>query len=254
MRRRAYLAGSIGLVGSLAGCTDVLGGSDDSGSNEDRGPTETIDAFYEAALNGDGETARSYFHPEAELPPPPDPAIEEIQQSSLRLEETAVVEQSESQASVEATVSQEAMGGERREQTVRYLLRRSDGEWLIYDQPPSDPSGSMVPRVSWDASERTEDGAVTAVVFVHAGGDNVDATTLSAIVDGTTVGAPGTASEVTAGTGVVVPFDGGGESVGPGQEVRLTWTEPDGGSSHTLASFTLTSETAGSPAGQLRIE
>lgn len=258
MRRRTFIAGSIGMLGSLAGCSGILGDSDDSGSESetDRGPAETVEAFYEAALDGDGQTARSYIHPDAELPPPSDQAIQQLQSSSLQLEGTTVVESGDDEATVEVTVSQETMGGERRERTVEYLLRRADGEWLLYDQPiPGSDGGPNAPTVQWDMSERTNDaGAVTAVVFEHNGGDNVDPSTLTATVDGSTVAASGASSTVDVATLVVVPFDGGGESVGTGTTVELVWTDPEGSSSQTLASFTLTSDTAGSPAGQLRIE
>lgn len=255
MRRRTYLAGSIGVVGGLAGCAGVLGDSDGSESNDDRSPAETVEAFYEAALDGDGETVRSHMHPESEVRPPTDGEVERIQSSSLQVEETTVVEEGEDEATVEATISQEMWNGERQEHSKEFLLRRDDGEWKIYDQPLAGSDGPAAPSVQWDAFEQTNDaGTVTAVIFEHSGGDNVDPSTLSATVGDSTVGAPEATSDVTVGTGVVVPFDGGGESLGAGANVELVWTDPDGGSSQVLAMFTLGDDTAGSPAGQLRIE
>lgn len=227
-------------------------GSDD-GSDDDLGPAEAVEAFYGAALSGDAEAARSYFHPEAEMPPPPDPAVEDVQQSSLQFEAATVIEERDEEATVEATVSQETKGGEREERIVQFLLRWADGEWKIYDQPLAGPDG-FAPNVQWDLTERTESGTVTAVVFEHGGGDTVDSSTLSATIDGSTVGAPAATSDVLTGTTVVVPFDGSSEPIGSGATVELVWTDPDGRGSQALASVTFTSDTAGSPVEQLQIE
>lgn len=253
MRRRTYLAGSIGALGSLAGCAGILGDSGDSESG-DRGPAETIEAFYEAALNGDAEAVRSYLHPEAKVPAPTDEEVESVPQSGLELEGTTVVESGDDEATVEATVSEETDTGERRERPVQFMLRRDDGEWKIYDQSLAGSEGSAVPQVVWESSERTEGGATTAVVFEHGGGDTIDSSTLSATVTGSTVDAPGAASEVMTGTAVVVPFGDGGEPLESGETVELVWTDPDNGTSSIIASFTLSSDTVGSPAEQLRIE
>lgn len=251
MRRREYLAGSIGLVGSLAGCTDVLDGFDDSESEDDRGPAATVEAFYEAVLNGDAETARSYFHPDAGSRPS-DEYVADVQQSSLQLERTRVIVEDEEEATVEATLSREMENGERVLHRD-FTLQRVDGEWKIY-RVPTARWGPAVPQAQWDVTERTESGAVTAVVFEHSSGDTIDSSTLSSTFSGYTVGAPGTASDVTAGTSVVVPFDDEGTSVASGTTVDLTWADPEGGRWRNLASVTLTNDTAGSPAEQLRIE
>lgn len=255
MRRRTYLAGCVGLAGSLAGCSGILGDSGGGSGNAGDDPAATVEAFYEAALAGNGDEARSYFHAEAQFAPPPEEGIQQAAESTLRLEGTEVVEQGNGSAIVVATISQEHPDtGERVEGTERFELRTEGGQWRIYDQPLPPSEGPSSPSVAWDVTERTENGAVTAVVFEHGGGDTVDSTTLSATVAGSTVRSPETASDVQTANRAVVPFDSGGDAVGSGGSVELVWTDPDGGASRILATFTLTTETAGAPADRLRIE
>lgn len=268
MRRRSYLAGCVGLAGGLAGCTGVLDGSDDSGSDENGsdaddggesgssgdGPAATIEALYEAFLDGDAETARSYYHPDAETSPPREEDVQEVPEGTLRLEGTTVVEQGSEEATVEATISEELSSGERGTGTRVFVLRKVDGEWKIYDRPQAGTRPPAVPQVSWDSSARTADGAVTAVEFQHAGGDNVDSSTLGATVAGATVSPSDAESEIAAGSVVVIPLDSSGDPVESGETVELVWKDPDGDSSLTVAAHTLESDTTGSPAEQLQLE
>lgn len=253
MQRRAYLAGAIGIVGSLAGCSGILGDSEDSASDDARGPAETVESFYETALNGDAEAVRSHVHPAAEMPAPSDQAVENVQRSSLQLEGTTVIEQGEDEATVEATVSQETMSGEREERTVRFLLRPSNGEWNLYDQPLAGSDAPVAPQVQWEMRSSAEDGAVTAVEFTHSGGDTIDAPTLSARADGATAAPAGEETDVTAGTIVVVPLEGDGEPLSTGTEVQLLWTDPESDDDATLTSFTLNQDAAGSLGDRVRI-
>lgn len=253
MRRREYLAGSIAFVGSLAGCTEVLDGFDDSESGDDRGPAVTVEAYYEAALEGDADAAQSFFHSDATIRPS-DEYFAQVQQSSLQIETTTVIEENDEEATVEATLSREIENGERVRNFLDFLLQRVDGEWKIYHMPGAATPGPAVPQAQWDVTERTAGGAVTAVVFEHSGGETVDSSTLSSNFAGYTVDSPGTASDVTAGTSVVVPFDDEGTVLSSGTTVGLTWADPEGGRWRNLASVTLTNDTAGSPADQLLLE
>lgn len=62
MRRRAYLAGSIAIVGSLAGCSGILGDSDDSESEPDRGPSApSVQWDGTERTNDDGRVTEAAF-------------------------------------------------------------------------------------------------------------------------------------------------------------------------------------------------
>jgi hypothetical protein len=114
--------------------------------------------------------------------------------------------------------------------------------------------GPSAPSVQWESSERTDaDGSVTAVEFVHAGGDTVQSGTLSARVAGEAASAP-SGNEVTAGTTIVVPLEGRGNSLTESTEIELVWSDPEGDTSQILASHTLGSPTVGTLGEQLRIE
>lgn len=253
MNRRTYLAGAVGSLAGLAGCSNPLGGDGNSGSSDDdRTPTEVVTAFYDAAGDGDADAAAELFHPDAELPPPSEEAVAEFQTSSARLEGTTVVEETDDRVVIRATVSSmHPIREERVERERPYELRPAGGAWRIYAQPLPGGGGPAIPNVQWDSSEEESSGGITAVSFTHGGGDDVDPGSLRIRAGSSTFDVPDADEPVQVAVAVTIPFDAEGSSVAAGEEVELVWV--DEGDSTTLMSHTLTAETAGAPTGDVEI-
>lgn len=257
MQRRSFVAlATTGLAG-LAGCAGVLSGSD--GSNDDGdGPDDAARSLFEAAFDGDVEEANAYIHSDAEIEPVEPSDVEAFQNADAQVESVEVVEQSGDTATVSVTYSAlPVSGSERDTATVRLELRTESGEWRVYDDAAADATGDggpAAPAVRWEPNERTDgDGSVTAVGFVHSGGDTVQSGTLSARVTGDAASAP-SGSEIQTGTTVVVPLEGEGDSLPESTEIELVWSDPDGDSSQILATHTLGNPSVGTLGEQLRIE
>ncbi|AGN02470.1 hypothetical protein L593_12655 [Salinarchaeum sp. Harcht-Bsk1] len=255
MQRRAFLAGAVGIAGGLAGCSDVLPGSGDSNDGGDDGPAGAVRGLYEAAFSGDVEEANAYIHSEADLDPLTQSQADSFQAVDARVESVEVVEQSGDTATVQARLSAVPDDSSERQTlpSIRLELRTENGEWKVYDDASADDA-PVAPRVQWESSERTDaDGSVTAVTFTHAGGDTVPSGTLSVRASGSTASAPN-GTDVTAGTTLVVPTEGRGNSMAASTDILLGWSNPDDGSSQILAEHTLTSPTVGTLAERLRLE
>lgn len=252
MNRRTYLAGAVGALAGIAGCSNPLGG-DGSGSSDDRTPAEIVQVFYEAASEGDTETAQDLFHSNVQMPPPTESDVAEFQQSSAELESTTVVEEGDGRAVVRATVSAEHPRREERvERQQPYELRRDGGAWRIYDQPLPGGGGPSAPSVQWDSSEDTESGGVSAVVFTHGGGDDLDSGSLRVRIGSETFDVPAADEPLRVASTVTVPFENGGTAVAAADDVDLVWVED--GDSTTLTSHTLTDQTTGAPSDvQIRV-
>jgi hypothetical protein len=253
MQRRRFVATATAGFAGLAGCAGFRSGSDDSNDGGD-GPDDAARKLFEAAFEGDVEGANAYLHSDAEIEPVDSGDVEAFQNADAQVESVEVVEQSGDTATVSVTYSALPVGGSERDTaTVRLDLRTEDGEWRVYDDVGSD-GGPAAPAVQWESAERTDaDGSVTAVEFVHAGGDTVQSSTLSARVSGETASAP-SGSEITAGTTLVVPLEGQGNSLPDSTQIELVWSDPDEDSSQILASNALGSPSVGTLGEQLRIE
>jgi hypothetical protein len=263
MQRRSFLVMSAAGLAGLAGCAGVLSDSDDSNDGGD-GPDDAARNLFEAAFDGDVGGANAYLHSDAEIDPVESDDVEAFQNADAQVESAEVVEQSGNTATVSVTYSALPIGGsERNTTTVHLQLRTEDGEWRVYDSAAADDGtgddesadgGPVAPAVQWESTDRTDaDGSVTAVEFVHAGGDTVQSSTLSARVSGETASAP-SGSEITAGTTLVVPLEGQGNSLPDSTQIELVWSDPDEDSSQILASYALGSPSVGTLGEQLRIE
>ena len=125
MNRRGYL-GSVVTLGSigLAGC-GILGGSDD-------GPDAAAANFLRALDDGDTEEADSYLH-EAHgsvTDVMSERTLNRFESLDMTVEETAVVEESDEEATVELTYSAD---GTSETETERFeLVTNDDDEWVIF--------------------------------------------------------------------------------------------------------------------------
>lgn len=241
MRRRTYISVSTGLIAGFAGCSGLLGDSGDAGNGgSSRGPVETTEAFYEALLSRDAETANEYVHPEAELPPVSDADAPQNWKDATTVESVTVVERSDDTARVRVVTTFDTI-------TIRSTLevRRSNDEWLLYDQPPAPGDGAVVPNVQFETEERrADDGQTTAVAFTHTAGEAIDTTTLRATIDGRLIG-PADGGKMVPGDVAVVPFTSGGNGFVTKTRVRLVWESPVNDRQEPLVTHRLASRTAG---------
>lgn len=250
MRRRTYLAASVGVVGSLAGCAGILENSGDSNDGGD-GPGDAVRALYETAFDGNLEQANTHVHSEATIEAVDQSDIDQFQRTDAQIENVTVVDQSGDTATVETTLSaQPTDAAGRVNQTVRFDLRRNDGKWKVYGN--AGRPGSTAPMSSWETAERTDaDGSVTAVEFTHVSGEGIDSEALSVRVNGETATAPGDTT-VRAGTTLVAPLEGPGNSLPASTDVTLIWSSS--GEDAQLASHALGSPSVGTLGDSIRID
>jgi len=243
MQRRSFLAASVGAVGSLAGCSGILGSSD--GSSDTSSPADVSRALVQALIDGDVAAANDLLHPDS-----PDGEVEQSNAESFQsvdasIEDVAVASQEGSTATVNVVISAETEDGESGTVTFPFEVRKHDGDWLVYEDLRATGSPPRAPSVQWESTERTDaDGSVTAVTFTHGGGDTIQSGSLSARVGESTAPAP-EGTDVTAGTTLVVPTEGRGNSMTSSTTVYLTWSDPDGDQSQDLGAHTLSSPTVG---------
>lgn len=254
MRRRAYLATCAGITGCLAGCSGILDGPGDSGSDgEDLGPAETVAAFFDAVFAGDVEGANQRIHPEGELPELTESRLEEIDRSDQSYENATVLEREDGVAIVSIEILTET--GERVWTTVqRFELHEHDGAWKLYSRRRTRTQGPDVPAVQWSVEERAgDDGRTTAVAFAHDSGEAVDVTSLRVVVETDEIG-PTEGGSLEAGDTVVVPFTAGTEGYDAGTDVAIDWESPTGDVTTRLAEYTLESDAAGELGSEFRVE
>lgn len=252
MQRRTFLAVSVGAVGSLAGCSGILG--DSGGDSDPSSPDEVARAFVEAIVEGDVAGANDLLHPDSPDVEVGQSNVESFQSVDASVEDVTVESRNDSSATVHVLISGTTEDGDSGTVTFPFELRRRDGGWLVYEDLRATGSPPRAPAVQWETSERTDaDGSVTAVTFMHGGGDTVPSGTLSARVDGVVASTP-SGSDVMAGTTLVVPTDGGGNSMSESTEIALVWSDPDGGDSQTLAAHTLGSPAVGTLGETISVE
>ncbi|WP_340099037.1 hypothetical protein [Salinibaculum salinum] len=95
------------------------------------GAVQLVREFYTAASNGDFERANSLIHPDS-----PEGTITEEQQAvferqTVDVQDTSVVERTDRQASVNATLVF-SRDGQERTNTVALTLRKDNDEWKLY--------------------------------------------------------------------------------------------------------------------------
>lgn len=126
MRRRQFIASASATVvaASVAGCSGILG--DDGGS----GPEDPVEAYMEAAVEGDEEALQESLHPEATQEMMITAGILSMA-DDIDIQDTEVVEESEEEATVEVTYEIEA-GGDSGTSTDTYVVRKHEGDWKVY--------------------------------------------------------------------------------------------------------------------------
>lgn len=253
MERRSLLAASVGLAGTLAGCSGLLGDFDDG---DDSGPDDTAEAFLQALFAGNVDEANAYLSDDSRMNDRLGSLVDVFAQQRTQLEGTSVRDRQGNRAMVEATTSITSSALDQRvERPLVVLLVRVGGSWRVSmvttpgfgEGPPSAPS------VQWESSERTAGERTSAIVFRHGGGDDVTASTLSARVDGVTASAPSDAGSVQAGDEIVVPLDAPGDAIPEPIAVELLWTSPETGTTQTLGIHTAGSRSVGALADRLRM-
>jgi hypothetical protein len=245
MKRRTYLAGSVGVTGAIAGCSGFLGGSS---SSEPSGPAEVAKAMLQAIIAGDIEAANDYRHGDAPGPPVGPANVESFQAANAAVERASVESRNGDTATVHVVVSARDESGERDTVTFRYEMRRAGDEWRVYDDLRATDAPNL-PSVEFETEARTnDDGEVTALAFMHDGGDDVARSALHARVMDASAWLPregGEGDRLQAGATLVVPLDADGESYQELTRVLLIWTGPDSPRSETIAYHQLSTSTAG---------
>lgn len=250
MRRRSFLAASAGALAGLGGCSGLLG----DGDSGDRGPAETVEAFFETAASGDAAAANEYVHPDSPLGSMEPEDAAELAAADPTIEEAEVRNRSGDTAEVRVVFSADVPDGGGRETTeLVFELRRVDGEWLLWDSAAA--GGSQVepaPQAIWDVSEQQRETGVVALDFLHNGGDTVEVQRLT-VEAGGAVAAPGDATgDLVAGDSLTVLLDADGDPLAAGDDVQLVWTD-DAGHSSVIAQHTLTAATAGGLADRFEV-
>ncbi|WP_440988216.1 hypothetical protein [Haloarchaeobius baliensis] len=165
MRRRTYLTATTLSLTSLAGCTGLLGGGEDSDVGDD--PEATLRAFLTEAVEGDRDRARELIHPDGPMNETTGDGDQEQNDQDLELtiEETEIRTQENGTAMVIAEYTLSDQQGNSRTDRVEYELRTENGDWRVWD---AGFPGDGAPSVAFDY---TDDPAADTVTIVHAGGD-----------------------------------------------------------------------------------
>lgn len=102
---------------------------------EDRGPDAVTAAFIRASYEGDEQAGTEFLHDQS-----PNAWLYSPREAEVAIEETIVVEKTDTTAVVRATFTvTDPQSGETDERRERFELRKQDGEWRIYrfDNQPS---------------------------------------------------------------------------------------------------------------------
>lgn len=257
MRRRAYLTGVTVSVAGLSGCSGILGDSGDGGSDPD-GPAETAAAFQTALIETDVEGANDRLHGDSPIGEVTTSHTESYQDADIELDGTEVLEENDTTATVEVSMTVSSDNGRQTTPSLVYELRTEDGEWRVYGDVTEDERGQeppAVPSVQWETTEVTNDaGATTRVEMQVLSGDVFPVSTLSVRIDGASVAPVNVDTDVSAGTTLVVSFDGGGSGPGAGSELRLVWSPENAADTYTLTTYELTNDAAGGVEHRLVVE
>lgn len=256
MHRRAFLLGSIGCLGGIAGCAGI--GERFGEESDDPAPARRARTFLNRAGDGDRDGARALLHPNATWSESVE--TEELlaahDHANTTVDDVEVLERSDDRATVRLTYTSfpdADHGGIQQEGEIQ--LRRRDGEWLVYGSPPEDePEDPRSPRARWEAETATnDDGQVTAVRFEHQGGDTIEGARLSVRAGGARAIAPEDGGQIATGSLVVAPLDGDGQAPSAGTTLRLVWAD-DGSETTVLTDTTIERGAAGALASTLRLE
>jgi len=112
--------GGAGVAVAAVGGFLLLGGSG--------GPAGTAESFMNALASGDGQAAADLLHPDSSLSEGQVTTwASQISQFEVSVDGAEVVQQSESQATVDVTVSAQGQS-----QTETIEVRQADGGWGVY--------------------------------------------------------------------------------------------------------------------------
>ncbi len=259
MERRQFIVGSTSILSlGLAGCTGSGGSSGESSS-----PEAVAEAFFAAAADGDIERQEELLHPESGMEPIEEDVeltINEIETISLEAyaEETGRytgddgIEQQRNRlderleeigADDYAYVSYSFETDEYGAEDGYLILVSDDGEWLVYQRATNwgTAQGSASENQAPQVSMEYEFESASELTITHAGGDDVDASNLSIEIGGTAIGSGAAEWEISGWDGTVQTGDSltlvdSSGTDHSGEEIKVVWTDPEGGSSSTIAS------------------
>lgn len=122
MQRRQFLGTTAVATAGLAGCMGVLADS----------PDEVVEKFYQAANDGDRDAANDLIHSDSPSGEISEEEMSDIENTEITVEETEVVDETDSIAEVQAEITMEQDGDSTtNEMTIE--LRTEDGDWKIYE-------------------------------------------------------------------------------------------------------------------------
>lgn len=143
MQRRAFIAGSIGTVGALAGCATLGVGDDDdeeSGDSDGDGkendgsdvdfstPTDPVESFVEGYAANDTDVTRASIHDDGPLAGDLSQSVEDRQ---LDLANASVVTEANGTATVEANVSVRG-DADQWQESREFEVREREEEWRVW--------------------------------------------------------------------------------------------------------------------------
>ncbi len=139
MDRRAFLGVAAASTAAVSGCLHerlVEGEDRDAVPDHERPVQEFIAGMDE----GDAERVNAAIHPDGEVTPLSEEDAEEFGRAGWSVGDVEIVDERENMMVVRAPVTVTAPGGVRsRTETTEWELRRTDGEWLIWDGGPGRP-------------------------------------------------------------------------------------------------------------------
>lgn len=138
MDRREFIAhSSVAAAIFLAGCN----GSDDSGSQNNSGgsttdsPATVVRGYLQTLYDGTVSEINAFFHPNSETPKLTETQAQQYQSRSIEIRTVETQNTEGDTAEVTASVTVETSSREI-DDTATYELRKSDGDWKIYQINP----------------------------------------------------------------------------------------------------------------------
>ncbi|MFB1062321.1 NTF2-like N-terminal transpeptidase domain-containing protein [Natrinema sp. H-ect4] len=122
MQRRQFLGATAVATAGLAGCMGVLNDS----------PDEVVEKFYQAANDGDRATVNDLLHSDSPSGEISEEEMSNLEDTEMTVEETEVVDETDSIAEVRAEITME-QDGESTTNEMTIELRTEDGDWKIYE-------------------------------------------------------------------------------------------------------------------------
>lgn len=122
-----------------SGCLHERAFREPEGQEEVEDHARPIREFVAGLDEGDADRVNSALHPEGEVTPLSQEDAEEFGGAGWSVGDVEVVDEADDRMVVRAAFTVTAPGGvDSRTETAEWELRRSDGEWLIWDGGPGE--------------------------------------------------------------------------------------------------------------------